>query len=108
VDAQAHVRGEEVAGRPSGFRYAHDTMVEGEEATGAPAAAASYDAGDLSCGELLIELRRRMLDLGPGDVLSVRATDPAAPLDIPAWCWTTGHRLEREEHPRYWIRRKEG
>ena len=68
---------------------------------------AFYDAGDLSCGELLIELRRRMLDLAPGDVLRVRATDPAAPLDIPAWCWTTGHGLEQERHPMYWIRKKE-
>lgn len=67
-----------------------------------------YDAGDLACGELLIELRRRMLGLGPGDVLRVRATDPAAPLDIPAWCWTTGHRLDRDSHPTYWIRKKEG
>ena len=68
---------------------------------------ASYDAGDLACGELLIELRLRMMGLAPGDVLRVRATDPAAPLDIPAWCWTTGHRLEQERHPQYWIRKKE-
>ena len=66
-----------------------------------------YDAGDLSCGELLIELRRRMLRLRPGDVLAVRATDPAAPLDIPAWCHTTGHALVEDRHPRYRIRRKE-
>lgn len=75
--------------------------------TGTEAGEAFYDAGDLACGELLIELRRRILALRPGEVLQVRATDPAAPLDIPAWCWTTGHGLEREKHPRYWIRRKE-
>lgn len=81
-----------------------------DEATTSEAASreVSYDAGDLSCGELLVELRRRMLDLRPGDVLSVRATDPAAPLDIPAWCWTTGHALVRAKHPLYRIRRKEG
>jgi tRNA 2-thiouridine synthesizing protein A len=83
-------------------------MLEDEGATETEAAGAFYDAGDLACGELLIELRRRMLGLAPGDVLRVRATDPAAPLDIPAWCWSTGHRLDRERHPLYWIRRKEG
>ena len=66
-----------------------------------------YDAGDLSCGELVMELRRRLLLLRPGTVLAVRATDPAAPLDIPAWCFTTGHALLEERHPLYRIRRKE-
>jgi tRNA 2-thiouridine synthesizing protein A len=66
-----------------------------------------YDAGDLSCGELVMELRRRLLGLPPGTVLAVRATDPAAPLDIPAWCHTTGHALVEERHPLYRIRRKE-
>ena len=66
-----------------------------------------YDAGDLGCGELLIELRRRVLRLRPGELLSVRATDPAAPLDIPAWCFMTGHALVEERPPVYRIRRKE-
>jgi tRNA 2-thiouridine synthesizing protein A len=82
-------------------------MLEDEGSTGTDAGQAFYDAGDLACGELLIELRRRMLGLGPGDLLLVRATDPAAPLDIPAWCWTTGHRLEQDRHPMYGIRKKE-
>jgi len=83
-------------------------MLEDEGATGTETGQAFYDAGDLACGELLIELHRRMKALSPGDLLRVRATDPAAPLDIPAWCWTTGHRLEQERHPLYWIRKKEG
>jgi len=74
-----------------------------------PAVAArefAYDAGDLSCGELLIELRRRMLSLRPGDLLAVTALDPAAPLDIPAWCFTTGHALVFDRPPHYKIRRR--
>ena len=67
----------------------------------------AYDAGDLSCGELVMELHRRMRTLRPGDVLAVRATDPAAPLDIPAWCHTTGHALIEDRHPHYRIRRRE-
>ena len=89
MDPQAHVHGDPVGkGAPEG----------GD---------AFYDAGDLACGELLIELRRRMIGLGPGEVLLVRATDPAAPLDIPAWCWTTGHRLVQDRPPLYGIRKKE-
>ena len=78
-----------------------------DEGAATGTAEAFYDAGDLSCGELLIELRRRILPMPAGGVLHVRATDPAAPLDIPAWCFTTGHSLWREGHPDYWIRRRE-
>ncbi len=83
-------------------------MVDDEGAkagTAAPGAVdGAYDAGDLGCGELLIELRRRILALRPGGVLEVTARDPGAPLDIPAWCFSTGHALVRERHPVYWIR----
>ena len=79
----------------------------GDEGPAVATGEARYDAGDLSCGELLIELRRRMLSLRPGAVLALTARDPAAPLDIPAWCHTTGHALVLDAHPQYRIRRKE-
>jgi len=72
------------------------------------AAEAAYDAGDLGCGELVMELRRRMLALPPGAVLALTARDPGAVLDIPAWCHLTGHALITDRHPFYRIRRKEG
>ena len=65
-----------------------------------------YDAGDMGCGELLIELRVRMRELAPGQVLRVRATDAGAPQDLPAWCRVTGHALLRQLPPDYWIRRR--
>lgn len=49
------------------------------------------DGGDLACGELLMRLVSRMGTLPTGDILRLVATDPAAPLDIPAWCHLTGH-----------------
>ncbi len=49
------------------------------------------DGGDLACGELLMRLVSRMDALPAGDVVRLVATDPAAPLDIPAWCHLTGH-----------------
>lgn len=69
---------------------------------------AVWEAGDMSCGDLVLELRRRLTALGPGQVLRVVALDPAAPEDLPAWCRLTGHTLAAQAHPDYWIRRKEG
>lgn len=67
-----------------------------------------WDAGDMGCGELVLLLFQRMMKLQPGDVVKLRATDPGAPQDLPAWCNMTGHALTRAEHPLYWITKKEG
>lgn len=52
-----------------------------------------WDAGDLACGELVLDLRLRMRKLASGQVLRLTALDPGAPADIPAWCRMTGHHL---------------
>lgn len=52
-----------------------------------------WDAGDLACGELVLELRLRMRQLASGQVLRLTARDPGAPADIPAWCRMTSHIL---------------
>lgn len=62
-----------------------------------------WDAGDMGCGEILILLRSRMRDFGPGDVLKLTTRDVGAPEDLPAWCRLTGRRLVRADHPDYWI-----
>jgi tRNA 2-thiouridine synthesizing protein A len=49
------------------------------------------DGGDRTCVLLLIELRRLSLHVAPGTVIHLIATDPAAPLDLPAWRHLTGH-----------------
>jgi tRNA 2-thiouridine synthesizing protein A len=67
---------------------------------------AEWNAGDMGCGELVLELRFRMLDLPHGGVLRLIARDPGAPEDLPAWCRMTGHTLKRAEHPEYWIERR--
>jgi tRNA 2-thiouridine synthesizing protein A len=68
---------------------------------------AEWDADDMGCGDLVLELRARMLGLRPGQVLRLVARDPGAPADLPAWCRMTGHALLSEAHPVYLIRRKE-
>lgn len=54
--------------------------------------AATLDARGLVCPEpvRLAEQRIRMLD--PGTELLIQVTDPAAPLDLEAWCLRRGHR----------------
>jgi tRNA 2-thiouridine synthesizing protein A len=66
-----------------------------------------WDAGDLGCGDLVMQLRLRLKNLPAGSVLTLIATDPAAPEDIPAWCRMTGQTLLKADHPSYTIRRKE-
>lgn len=51
-----------------------------------------WNAGDLACGDLVLELRRRVR-AEPGKVFRVIALDSGAPSDIPAWCTMTGHAL---------------
>ncbi|MFC7816939.1 MULTISPECIES: sulfurtransferase TusA family protein [unclassified Streptomyces] len=40
---------------------------------------------------LLLRVREEIDGAQPGTVVHVVATDPAAPLDLPAWCHMTGH-----------------
>lgn len=66
-----------------------------------------WDAGDLGCGDLVLELMNRTKAMAPGQVLRLVALDPGAPADIPAWCRMTGHALLSAQPPVYLIRRKE-
>ena len=67
----------------------------------------TWDAGDLGCGELVLQLRFRIEQLEPGALLRLVAADPGARADLPAWCRLTGHALVAADHPVYLIRRKE-
>jgi tRNA 2-thiouridine synthesizing protein A len=68
---------------------------------------AEWDAGDLGCGDLVLELRNKISVLKPGQIIKLRATDSGAPQDLPAWCRVTGHALVSGRHPIYLIQRKE-
>jgi tRNA 2-thiouridine synthesizing protein A len=45
----------------------------------------------LRCVQVLLRLRRQIETLAPGATVHVVTDDPAAPLDLPAWCHLTGH-----------------
>lgn len=63
-----------------------------------------WGAGDLGCGPLVLELRKRLQAM-PGRLLKVKALDPAAPFDLPAWCRLTDNELVRHdtETKHFWI-----
>lgn len=66
-----------------------------------------WNAGELGCGELVLELRMRMRQ-APGKVFLVTALDAGAPADIPAWCGMT-HNVLLAHDPQtrqFWIRAK--
>ncbi|MFI7311025.1 sulfurtransferase TusA family protein [Streptomyces hygroscopicus] len=56
-----------------------------------PGADLTVDGTGLLCVTVLLRLRNRIDGAPPGTVVHVVATDPAAPLDLPAWCHLTGH-----------------
>lgn len=76
-------------------------------ATDSVAADAEWDAGDLACGDLVLELLRKMRAMSPGAVLKLIATDPAARIDIRAWCRVTKNPLVAMSPPVFVIQRKE-
>ncbi|GHD29302.1 sulfurtransferase TusA family protein [Nocardiopsis kunsanensis] len=72
-----------------------------------PAAPVVVDGEDRSCVQLLLELRGHVRDLPHGTQVHLIAADPAAPLDLAAWCHMTGHvylgRLGGHDRPTYGI-----
>ncbi|WP_454131818.1 sulfurtransferase TusA family protein, partial [Kitasatospora aureofaciens] len=49
----------------------------------------TVDGTGLLCVQLLLRLRAQIADLPAGAVVHIHTTDPAAPLDLPAWCHLT-------------------
>ncbi len=63
------------------------------------------------CPLPVIELARRIADVPVGGLIGLAADDPAARLDVPAWCRLRGHEYAGEEPaadgvPVYSVRRR--
>jgi tRNA 2-thiouridine synthesizing protein A len=76
------------------------------ETTAEPRHDAEWNADELACGELVLELMLHIKTIEPGRVLKVTTDDPGAPQDIPAWCNLTDNVLLAQRPPHYWIRRQ--
>lgn len=51
------------------------------------------DATGLLCPLPVLKLRKRLGALQPGDMMRLRADDPAAIIDVPHFCAEAGHEL---------------
>lgn len=49
------------------------------------------DAIDLLCPLPVLKARKRLLAMAPGEILRLRASDPAAVIDVPHFCAEAGH-----------------
>jgi tRNA 2-thiouridine synthesizing protein A len=54
---------------------------------------AQLDATGLICPLPVLRARKALTALLPGGLLEIRATDPAAPKDMAAFCAATGHTM---------------
>lgn len=68
----------------------------------------AWDAGDMGCGELVVELKFKLDALSPGDLFHLVARDPGVVEDLPAWCRMTRHTLRHAARPHYYIVRRTG
>ena len=72
--------------------------------------ALELDCRDMPCPMPVIELARHLTDVEVGELLAVVAHDPAARVDVPAWCrmreqeWV-GEDIADDGAPRYVVRR---
>jgi len=69
----------------------------------------SLDTKGLRCPEPLMVLRNKMMDMAPGQVVKVAATDPSTEWDFVNFCRFLNHEM-LEQHTEddvytYWIRK---
>lgn len=62
-----------------------------------------FDGGEAGCGEVILDLRIHFRPLPSGARVALLARDEGAPMEIPAWCRVTGHRLVASHHPYYLV-----
>jgi 5-methyltetrahydropteroyltriglutamate--homocysteine methyltransferase len=61
--------------------------------------AARFDGGNLDCGSgLLLQIRRGIDPLAPGQLLQILSSEPSVAEDLPAWCRLTGNDLVSTWH----------
>ncbi len=67
------------------------------------------DTKGLRCPEPLMVLRNRMIDMRPGEIVKVVATDPSTSWDFANFCRFLNHELLDEQSENdiytYWIRK---
>lgn len=60
-------------------------------------AAEIYDLKGLKCPLPVLKTRHRLATMDRGTELRIETTDPLAVIDIPHFCWESGHELLKSE-----------
>lgn len=68
-------------------------------------AALTLDCLGQKCPRPIVELARRIGEVGIGDVVELLADDPAATPDVAAWCRMRRQELLGSDPPRFRVRR---
>jgi len=75
-----------------------------------PSAAKVVDARNMACPGTLLETKRGIAGVKPGEILEVLSNDPEARTDIRAWADKAGHEylgyVEADGHDRFFVTRK--
>jgi tRNA 2-thiouridine synthesizing protein A len=66
----------------------------------------SLDCRGMKCPRPIIEVARRIREIGVGSLLELLADDPAAGPDLAAWCRMRGQTLVVSDAPRFVVRRE--
>ena len=72
----------------------------------APFEGLSLDCRGMKCPRPIIEIARRIGEVGIGAVVELLADDPAAGPDLAAWCRMRGQTLITSDPPRFLVRRE--
>ena len=67
---------------------------------------ARWVAGQIGCSQLAVGLQRALAGLNAGERIEVVVHNEGAEIDIPAWCYMTGHELLALDHPVYIIQKQ--
>jgi tRNA 2-thiouridine synthesizing protein A len=68
------------------------------------------DTRGFFCPMPVIKTSDALENLDPGSLVEVISDDPAIEFDLPAWCQSNGHTIQRIENQsgvyRYWVKKR--
>lgn len=66
-----------------------------------------WDTGNLSAGEILIQLKKKISDLNPGNILKLKTKESGLKDALFSWSLLTGNQLIKSKESEFYIKRKQ-
>jgi TusA-related sulfurtransferase len=67
---------------------------------------AEWDTGNLSSGEILIQLKKKMAAMNPGSILRLKSKESGLKDALFSWSLLTGNKLLKSKESEFYIKRK--